>query len=164
MTNLSEEDEQKRIAIKKEKRRKQEQHRREKKIQKYRKMLQDRYKAGNKDGTLPGCYVTVCLQVPLHILTLLQLKCGRCGMFGHMKTNKSCPVYVGDDEELEREEREREEKAKARARKEKEREERVKEEAARDAEPKGPGLVVKGGSIRISTKARTPFLASTYQR
>jgi len=32
------------------------------------------------------------------------LKCGRCGMFGHMKTNKSCPVFIGDEEEEEKEE------------------------------------------------------------
>lgn len=80
----------KKILLKKEKRRLQEKMRRQKKIIRNQKLLQERYKQGSKDGTLPGGNVT--------------LKCGRCGMFGHMKTNKSCPVFIGDEEEEEKEE------------------------------------------------------------
>jgi transcription initiation factor TFIID subunit 1 len=82
---LSEEEEQKRVFLKKEKRRLQEKFRRQRKIQENQRILQERYKQGSKDGTLPGGSV--------------RSKCGRCGMFGHMKTNKSCPVYVHDEEE-----------------------------------------------------------------
>jgi hypothetical protein len=81
----SEAEESKRQANKKIKRKIQEKLRRQKKIQKMKLELQERYKQGSRDGTLPGLNVT--------------LQCGRCGMYGHMKTNKSCPVYVGDEEE-----------------------------------------------------------------
>eukprot|EP01126_Amoeba_proteus_P000130 TRINITY_DN10057_c0_g1_i1.p1 TRINITY_DN10057_c0_g1~~TRINITY_DN10057_c0_g1_i1.p1 ORF type:complete len:669 (-),score=227.06 TRINITY_DN10057_c0_g1_i1:34-2040(-) len=136
--NLSEEDVHKRMANKKEKRRIQEQVRRQKNIQKNQKILQERYKAGSKDGTLPRCNVT--------------LKCGRCGMFGHMKTNKSCPVYFPEEEELEKEakearelekrlkeeerekEREREHKEKAEKEKEREEERREKEREEKERE------------------------------
>jgi len=93
---LSEDEEKKRIIMKKEKRRLQEKFRRQRKIQENQKILQERYKAGSQDGTLPGCNVN--------------LKCGRCGMFGHMKTNKSCPVYVHDEEEEQAEKQKKEEK------------------------------------------------------
>eukprot|EP01128_Nolandella_sp_AFSM9_P001841 TRINITY_DN12247_c0_g1_i1.p1 TRINITY_DN12247_c0_g1~~TRINITY_DN12247_c0_g1_i1.p1 ORF type:complete len:1348 (+),score=385.31 TRINITY_DN12247_c0_g1_i1:40-4083(+) len=80
----SELEEQKRILLKKEKRRLQERMRRQKKILDNQKLLQKRYLEGEVNGTLPGGNFT--------------LICGRCGMRGHMKTNKSCPVYVGDEE------------------------------------------------------------------
>jgi transcription initiation factor TFIID subunit 1 len=83
--SLGEVDDQKRLAMKKEKRKIQEKMRRQKKNIRMRKELQERYKQGSRDGQLPGASVT--------------LQCGRCGMFGHMKTNKSCPVYAGDREE-----------------------------------------------------------------
>jgi hypothetical protein len=82
---MGEADDQKRLALKKEKRKIQEKQRRQKKNIAMRKDLQERYKQGSRDGQLPGANVT--------------LQCGRCGMFGHMKTNKSCPVYVGDEED-----------------------------------------------------------------
>jgi len=82
--------------MKKEKRRLQEKFRRQRKIQDNQRILQDRYKEGSQDGTLPNCNVN--------------LKCGRCGMFGHMKTNKSCPVYVHDEEEEQAEKKKKEEK------------------------------------------------------
>lgn len=93
---LSEDEEKKRIIMKKEKRRLQEKYRRQRKIQENQKILQERYKAGSQDGTLPGCNVN--------------LKCGRCGMFGHMKTNKSCPVYVHDEDEEQAEKQKKDEK------------------------------------------------------
>jgi hypothetical protein len=71
---LSEEEEQKRVFLKKEKRRLQEKFRRQRKIQENQRILQERYKQGSKDGTLPGGSV--------------RSKCGRCGMFGHMKNQQ----------------------------------------------------------------------------
>jgi len=83
--SMGEEEDQKRLALKKEKRKMQEKQRRSKKNIALRKELQERYKQGSRDGQLPNGNVT--------------LQCGRCGMHGHMKTNKSCPVYFGDEEE-----------------------------------------------------------------
>jgi transcription initiation factor TFIID subunit 1 len=83
--SMGEGDDQKRLAMKKEKRKIQEKQRRQKKNIAMRKELQERYKQGSRDGQLPGANVT--------------LQCGRCGMHGHMKTNKSCPVYVGDEDD-----------------------------------------------------------------
>jgi len=56
---LSEDEEKKRIIMKKEKRRLQEKFRRQRKIQENQKILQERYKEGSQDGTLPGCNVNV---------------------------------------------------------------------------------------------------------
>jgi len=84
----TEEEEKKRINIRREKRRLQEQLRREKRKLEDQKVLQVRYKQGSEDGTLPNGNVT--------------LRCGRCNMFGHMRTNKSCPLYLekSDEEKL----------------------------------------------------------------
>jgi len=118
--HLSEEDEQKKILMKKEKRRLQEKMRRQKKIQLNQKFLQERYKQGSKDGTLPGGNVT--------------LKCGRCGMFGHMKTNKSCPVFIGDDETTakEKEKTEKKERGEKREREGAEKKERPEKRRRRE--------------------------------
>eukprot|EP01125_Pyxidicula_operculata_P017337 TRINITY_DN606_c2_g1_i3.p1 TRINITY_DN606_c2_g1~~TRINITY_DN606_c2_g1_i3.p1 ORF type:complete len:331 (+),score=101.60 TRINITY_DN606_c2_g1_i3:396-1388(+) len=139
---LSEEEERRRILMKKEKRRLQEKYRRQRKIQENQRILQDRYKAGSKDGTLPGGNVN--------------LKCGRCGMFGHMKTNKSCPVYVHDENE-ENEKKEKEDKEKP---EKKEKSEKVTKESDKNKDKESskpdkdvePAVKVKGTSLRISTK------------
>eukprot|EP01130_Rhizamoeba_saxonica_P010294 TRINITY_DN4211_c0_g3_i1.p1 TRINITY_DN4211_c0_g3~~TRINITY_DN4211_c0_g3_i1.p1 ORF type:complete len:854 (+),score=220.47 TRINITY_DN4211_c0_g3_i1:115-2562(+) len=76
----------KRVDERKEKRRLQERIRREKKIEKWQKILQARYRDGSEDGSLPGGGNVL-------------LQCGRCKMYGHMKTNKSCPLYVDPEVE-----------------------------------------------------------------
>jgi len=80
----TQEEEAKLIEERKEKRRLQERMRRERRIQEQQKVLQNRLKEGSDDGSLPNGNAN--------------LTCSRCGMMGHIKTNKSCPLFGTDDE------------------------------------------------------------------
>lgn len=71
-------------------------------------------------------------------------------MFGHMKTNKSCPVYVPDDEEEEEDKGKDKDGGSDRGAGRGEGEGRAgtKKEEAQEQK----GVILKGSSIRISYK------------
>jgi rubrerythrin len=79
----TEEEAERRQAIKREKRRVQEKNRRHRKNAEKQKELQKKFEAG---GNTTDNHKN------------LKLRCGRCGMIGHMKTNRICPFFKSDDE------------------------------------------------------------------
>jgi len=68
------------VSTRKEKRRVAESTRRMRKSNSLRTILQKRYIMGSTDGTIGNGNPN--------------MQCGRCGMFGHIQTNKSCPLFI----------------------------------------------------------------------
>eukprot|EP01102_Stenamoeba_stenopodia_P010960 TRINITY_DN3347_c0_g1_i2.p1 TRINITY_DN3347_c0_g1~~TRINITY_DN3347_c0_g1_i2.p1 ORF type:complete len:1297 (-),score=390.85 TRINITY_DN3347_c0_g1_i2:240-4130(-) len=109
---LSVEEEEKRIIMRKEKRRLQEQLRRLKKTSEKQKLLKNRLLKGSDDGAVANANAG--------------LVCGACGMSGHMRTNRNCPLFSNTEKLLAKEKTERELK---KLKRKQEEEAKAKEEA-----------------------------------